>query len=115
MRLSASAAAFLFCVLAGAPAAAQSFETLAPGVRELVSVPDPVIALTNVRVIDGTGAAPREAALARFDRVWAVSAASRQAPTSPGDDRNRASRRSSSATPRRSPPSTRRSSSMYAE
>jgi imidazolonepropionase-like amidohydrolase len=30
-----------------------------PAVRQFVSVPDSVVALTNVRVIDGTGAAPR--------------------------------------------------------
>jgi hypothetical protein len=42
-------------------AAAQSplAGTLSPAVREFVNVDDPVIALTHVRVIDGTGAAPR--------------------------------------------------------
>lgn len=39
---------------------AQSFAQLAPDVRSLVSVGEPVIALTNVRVIDGTGAATRD-------------------------------------------------------
>jgi enamidase len=34
--------------------------TLAPAVRAYVSVDAPLIALTHVRVIDGTGAAPRE-------------------------------------------------------
>ena len=33
--------------------------TLSPAVREFVNFDDPVIALTHVRVIDGTGAAPR--------------------------------------------------------
>ncbi|HSJ30209.1 MAG TPA: amidohydrolase family protein [Longimicrobiales bacterium] len=52
-------------ILAGAlalpaPAAAQRFDQLAPGVREMVAVSESVVALTNVRVIDGTGAAPRE-------------------------------------------------------
>ncbi|MGH7465954.1 MAG: amidohydrolase family protein, partial [Longimicrobiales bacterium] len=42
------------------PAAAQSYDQLSTSVRELVSVAEPVVALTNVRVIDGTGAAPRE-------------------------------------------------------
>ncbi len=34
--------------------------TLSPAVRAYVSVDAPLIALTHVRVIDGTGAAPRE-------------------------------------------------------
>jgi imidazolonepropionase-like amidohydrolase len=42
------------------PAAAQSYDQLANGVREFVSVAEPVIALTNVRVIDGTGAPARD-------------------------------------------------------
>ncbi|HEX2168067.1 MAG TPA: amidohydrolase family protein, partial [Longimicrobiales bacterium] len=42
------------------PAAAQSYDELSGSVRELVSVPASVVALTNVRVIDGTGAAPHE-------------------------------------------------------
>jgi imidazolonepropionase-like amidohydrolase len=50
----------VLAALLPATAAAQSHEQLAPGVREFVSVAEPVIALTNVRVIDGTGAAPRE-------------------------------------------------------
>jgi len=43
-----------------AAASAQTFDRLSNGVRQMVSVPEPVVALTNVRVIDGTGAAPRE-------------------------------------------------------
>jgi imidazolonepropionase-like amidohydrolase len=39
---------------------AQSFDRLGAGPRAMVSVSEPVVALTNVRVIDGTGAAPRE-------------------------------------------------------
>ncbi|HEX6134305.1 MAG TPA: amidohydrolase family protein [Longimicrobiales bacterium] len=51
----------LACALAlPLPTAAQTFDQLAPGVREFVSVPETVVALTNVRVIDGTGAAPLE-------------------------------------------------------
>ena len=51
-----------FCLLACASSqlAAQSFDKLAAGPRAMVSVSEPVVALTNVRVIDGTGAAPRE-------------------------------------------------------
>ena len=41
-------------------AAGQSRPTLSPAVRAYVSVDAPVIALTHARVIDGTGAAPRE-------------------------------------------------------
>ena len=48
--------------LAAAPAAgAQRADQLAEGVRQFVSVDAPVVALTNVTVIDGTGAAPRSA------------------------------------------------------
>lgn len=39
------------------PLGAQSFNRLGEGPRAFVSVSDPVVALTNVRVIDGTGAA----------------------------------------------------------
>ncbi len=41
-------------------AAAQSFEQLSSGVRGVVAVPETNVALTNVRVIDGTGAPARE-------------------------------------------------------
>ena len=40
---------------------AQTFDRLSPQVREFVRVTGPVLALTDVRVIDGTGAASREA------------------------------------------------------
>lgn len=42
------------------PLHAQSVSSLAPGVREFVKVSAPVIALTHVRIIDGTGSAARE-------------------------------------------------------
>jgi imidazolonepropionase-like amidohydrolase len=38
---------------------AQSFDRLGPAPRAVVAVAEPVVALTNVTVIDGTGAAPR--------------------------------------------------------
>src|SRR5688572_23162200 len=38
----------------------QGRPTLSNAVRAYVSVDAPLVALTNVRVIDGTGAAPRE-------------------------------------------------------
>src|SRR5688572_4172013 len=56
-------AALLACALllpAGAPLAGQGFDRLSQAVRQYVSVSEPVVALTNVRVIDGTGAPPRE-------------------------------------------------------
>ncbi len=40
--------------------AAQSYDELSPRVREYVAVSEPVVALTRVRIIDGTGAAPAE-------------------------------------------------------
>jgi imidazolonepropionase-like amidohydrolase len=49
----------LIPVLAAAVASAQR-PTLSPAVRAFVAVDDPVVALTHVRVIDGTGAAPKE-------------------------------------------------------
>ncbi len=42
------------------PVAAQSYAQLSEDVRQYVSVPETVVALTNVRVVDGTGAPPRE-------------------------------------------------------
>ena len=45
--------------IAGASLTAQR-PTMAPAVRAYVKVEAPVIALTHVRIIDGTGAAPRE-------------------------------------------------------
>ena len=48
---------FLSCLIAAGVASGQ---TLSPEVREFVKVDAPVVALTHVRVIDGTGAAARE-------------------------------------------------------
>ncbi len=44
---------------AAPPLCAQSASSLAPGVREFIKVSAPVIALTHVRVIDGTGSPAR--------------------------------------------------------
>ena len=46
----------LLCLLSATAAA----QTLSPGVREYVKVDAPVVALTHVRVIDGTGAPAKE-------------------------------------------------------
>ncbi len=54
-----TAAAALLLLLAAAPAAAQGYDKLSPGVRQLVAVPESVVALRGVTVIDGTGAPPR--------------------------------------------------------
>lgn len=43
-----------------APLAAQPFAELSDDVRQYVSVSEPVIALVGVRVVDGTGAPPRD-------------------------------------------------------
>ncbi|HEX5726957.1 MAG TPA: amidohydrolase family protein [Longimicrobiaceae bacterium] len=54
------AATLLAVALAAATgASAQRYDALDPDVRGFVSVSEPVVALTNVRVVDGTGAAPR--------------------------------------------------------
>ena len=57
--LAASSAAALLLLLAAAGAAAQSPPALSAEVRQYVSVDAPVVALTHVRVIDGTGAPAR--------------------------------------------------------
>lgn len=46
-------------VVVDRPAAAQTAAALGPAVREYVTVDAPIVALTHVRLIDGTGAAPR--------------------------------------------------------
>jgi imidazolonepropionase-like amidohydrolase len=52
----------LFGLLVAAPVAlvAQTIAALSPAVREYVSVPETTVALTNVRIVDGTGVAPIE-------------------------------------------------------
>ena len=45
--------------LLGLPASAQRANSFAPEVRELIKVDAPVIALTHVKLIDGTGAPER--------------------------------------------------------
>lgn len=62
--------------LTAAAASAQRYDNLTAAVRSYVSVSEPVVALRNVRVIDGTGAAPREGqtVLIRDGRIAAVGA-----------------------------------------
>ena len=52
--------------------------TLAPAVRQFVRIDTPVVALTHVRVIDGTGAAPRpdQTVIVRDGRIESMSASS---------------------------------------
>ena len=54
------AALVVVSILAVNELSAQSFDRLNQGVRSVVAVSEPVVALTNVRVIDGTGAPARE-------------------------------------------------------
>jgi imidazolonepropionase-like amidohydrolase len=56
--LAAAAASLALSAAVVAGARAQTAATLGPEVRQFVSVDAPVIALTNVRVVDGTGAPP---------------------------------------------------------
>ena len=51
----------LFVVLFSVGLSAQAITTLSNDVRQYVAVPETSVALTNVRVVDGTGAPPREA------------------------------------------------------
>ncbi|HEU5207839.1 MAG TPA: amidohydrolase family protein [Longimicrobiales bacterium] len=53
-------AALAACLLVAPSAHAQSFDQLSRNSQAMVSVPEPVVALTNVRVIDGTGAPARD-------------------------------------------------------
>ena len=70
----------LLSLLIAAPLAAQPTPrpTLAPAVRQFVRIDTPVVALTHVRVIDGTGAAPRadQTVILRDGRIESVSPAS---------------------------------------
>jgi imidazolonepropionase-like amidohydrolase len=61
-------------LLLAAPAAAQSAEQLSRQVRQYVSVAEPVVALTNVLLIDGTGGAarPGQTVVIRDGRIAAV-------------------------------------------
>ena len=57
MRRLLLAAAFS---LPAAPVGAQSYSQLGNGPRQFVAVPESVVALVGVRVVDGTGAAPKD-------------------------------------------------------
>ncbi len=72
MRLSSRLA--LTLALVGAPTAAQGRLTVTPALQSYVSVDAPVIVLTHVRLIDGTGAPPRDdhAVLIREGMIAAV-------------------------------------------
>ncbi|HET7584715.1 MAG TPA: amidohydrolase family protein [Gemmatimonadaceae bacterium] len=80
---AACTAAIIAWLLPAAPAAAQR-PTLSRNVRQYVAVDTPTVALTHVRVIDGTGAQPREnqTVIIRDGNIAAVGdAASVQVPT----------------------------------
>jgi imidazolonepropionase-like amidohydrolase len=61
-------------LLVASPASAQRADQLSRQVRQYVSVAEPVVALTNALVIDGTGAAPKSAQtiILRDGRIAAV-------------------------------------------
>jgi imidazolonepropionase-like amidohydrolase len=70
--------AYLALLLSPAALVAQAYSTLSPDTRQVVSVSEPVVALTHVRVVDGTGGALREnqTILIENGRISAVGAAS---------------------------------------
>ena len=57
---------------------AQSVSSMSPTTREFVTVSEPVVALTNVTIVDGTGAPPRanQTIVIRGGKIAAVGAAS---------------------------------------
>lgn len=67
-------AAALVALLAAVPLAAQVRRATTPAVRPFVSVDAPVVALTHVRLVDGTGAPAREnqTVVVRGARIEAV-------------------------------------------
>jgi imidazolonepropionase-like amidohydrolase len=68
----------LFAILlTPAAAGAQTFSSLSQDVRQYVAVSEPVVALTNVRIVDGTGAAPLEGRTIVIEggRIAAITAA----------------------------------------
>lgn len=71
--------AALLALATAAPAAAQRYDQLAEPVRRYVSVADSVVALVNVKVVDGTGAPARDGqvVLIRDGRIAAVGAIGR--------------------------------------
>ncbi|MSR02707.1 MAG: amidohydrolase [Gemmatimonadetes bacterium] len=50
----------IFCVFWAATALAQAPATLPPAERQFVAVDAPIVALAHVKVVDGTGSAPRD-------------------------------------------------------
>ena len=58
--MSRSLVLSLVLSLAAAPLAAQTYEQLGAGARRFVSVPETHVVLEHVRVVDGTGAAPKD-------------------------------------------------------
>jgi imidazolonepropionase-like amidohydrolase len=67
----------------GRSGAAQTAASMAPAVREYVSVDVPVVALTNVRLVDGTGTPPRADQTVIIERgkiAWVGAAAAAKIP-----------------------------------
>jgi imidazolonepropionase-like amidohydrolase len=77
MRLFPVLLAFAWSTIAG-PLAAQRPDSLSEEVRQYVAVDTPTVVLTNVLLIDGTGAAPRagQTVVIRDGRISAVGAGS---------------------------------------
>ncbi len=74
--------AAVFCGIVLLASLARAQTTLAPAVRNFVKVDAPLVALTHVRVIDGTGAAPREdqTVLIEHGQIRAIASASSSLP-----------------------------------
>jgi len=74
MRLRFASVLTAVALSAGPPTAGAQPRTLGPGVRQFVSVDSPLVALTNVRLVDGTGSTARDGQTILIDgeRIRAV-------------------------------------------
>src|SRR6267142_182914 len=71
-------------LVSGHAGVAQTVTSMAPAVREYVSVDAPVVALTHLQLIDGTGAKPRADQTVVFEQgkiTWVGPAANAKIPT----------------------------------
>src|SRR5688572_10427056 len=74
-KIRSSVSAIIIGALCPAAVAAQGRPAVSPGVASYVSVNAPVVALTHVRIVDGTGAASTDehkTIIVRGDRIETI-------------------------------------------